>query len=549
MEKRWLEAVLKLAIGVTLLVLLNILAKRYFVRLDFTEEKRFTLTEPTRDLLSSLEDDVFVEVYLEGDLPSGFRRLRNATAEMLESFRAASDNRVQFVFTDPQQGGSVQAQNEYMMAIAQKGIQPTDVTFNEGGQRIQKRILPGAVVSYGGREKGVLLLKGNLTAPSEIRLNQSVEGLEFELANTILSLTKSSPEVLGLATGHGELTGSSIEGLRAALQDQFVLREVSISRQNLEDIDLLIIPKPVESFSASEVFYLDQYVMSGGKLILLLDALMASMDSTSISIPYELNLDDMLFRYGVRINKDLVLDMLSAQAPVVIGNLGESPQIQLLPWPFFPITNSYPDHPVVRNMDAVKLAFASSMDTVKAEGIEKTPLLMTSANARTIMAPIIIDLDELKKPMNPQDFQTPHVPMAYLLEGTFTSAFKNRPTPVNGNFSDSSIPTKVAVIADGDLVRNEFNPQNGRPLPLGFEPYTRLTYANETFMLNLINYMLDEDGLIISRNKEVVLRPLNKQKVVETRTYYQIVNTVVPLVLLALFGWVWNVLRKRMYTR
>jgi len=549
LESKWLESVLKLANGLALVIMLNVAGSLYFLRWDLTEEKRFSISDPTKELLENLEDDVYVEVYLEGDLPSGFRRLRNSIEEVLEEFKIYSGDRVHYTFINPHIGGSAKSQNEFILSIAQKGIQPTDVTFNENGQRIQKRILPGAVVSYGAREKGVLLFKGNLTAPSEVRLNQSVEGIEYELANTISTMTKSAPERIGISTGHGEISGESLSGIKSALEENYIVIDVSISEEGVKGIDLLILPKPQNLFSVKEQYVLDQYIMKGGKVIFLLDALQASMDSTSISIPYELGLDDMLFKYGVRINKDLVLDMLSANAPVVIGNSGEAPLVQLLQWPFYPLINTYGNHPIVRNLDAVKLAFCSSLDTIKTTGIVKTPLIFSSGNSRKIDAPIIIDLDELKKPLNPVDFNSSHITLGYLLEGTFTSAFKNRPLPPDvTSVIESSTKTKLIVVGDGDLIRNEFNPQNGRPLPLGYDYYSRLTYANKDFLMNAISYMLHDDGLILSRNKEVVLRPLSKQKIAQERLKWQLINLSLPLILLILFGWIWNYLRRKKYT-
>lgn len=549
LESKMLESVLKLTIGLVAVLLINIVGNMYFFRLDLTEENRFSISEPTKLLLKNLEDDVYVEVYLEGDLPAAFQRLRNSIEETLEEFRIYSNNRLHYSFIDPMVGESPRAQNEYMLSIAQKGIQPTDVTFTENGRRIQKRILPGAVVSYGAREKGVLLFKGNLTAPSEVRLNQSVEGIEYELANAINAMTKSGPETVGISTGHGEISGESILGFKSALEENYIVRDVTMNFESLRAIDIVVIPKPEEMFNESEQLALDQYIMYGGKVIFLLDALIASMDSSSISIPYELGLDDMLFRYGIRINKDLVLDMLSAQAPIVIGNFGEAPQIQLLPWPFYPLINVYGDHPIVRNLDAVKFAFGSSLDTVSAPGSKRTALMYSSSNSRSMAAPIIIDLNELKKPLNPKDFTDQHIPMGYLLEGIFTSAFKNRPLPGDvETIMDESVPTKLVVIGDGDIVRNEFDPQNGRPLPLGFDYYTKLTYANKDFLMNTIAYMLQDDGLILSRNKEVVLRPLNKQKIAKERFKWQLINMLLPIVFLLLFGWLWHILRKRKYT-
>lgn len=556
MDSKRLEDILKFSIGLVALLLINIISERYFFRLDLTEEKRFSISEPTKVMLKNLEETVYVEVYLDGDLPSGFRRLRTAIEETLEEFRIFSDNHVQYSFVNPDLAGSAKSRNEFMMEIARKGVQPTDVFLTEKGQQIQKRILPGAVVSYGVREQGVLLLKGNKGAPPEEQLNQSVEGVEYELASVIRALTKDKPEIIGLSTGHGELAGKDIFSFRKSLEEKYIVRDVVLnSNADLDGTDLLVIAKPVTKFQPGEKYRLDQYIMKGGRVLFLLDALAASIDSTTISFPYDLNLDDQLFRYGVRINKDLVMDMLSAKAPVVVGNLGDQPQIRMLPWPFYPLINTYAGHPVVRNLDAVKLLFVSSIDTVKAPGIKKTPLLFTSAYSRRLSAPIRIDLDELKKPLDPKSFNQSGIPVACLLEGSFTSLFRNRPIPplenngtdVKNDFLESGVPTKIMVIADGDIVRNTFDPRSGQPLPMGFDYYGRYTFANEDFIMNAIEYMLDDKGVILSRNKKIVLRPLDKVKIQAERRKWQILNLLMPVIVLVVFGVIRNFVRKKRY--
>jgi len=550
LESKWLESVLNLLIGFTVIILINIFSSQHFFRLDLTQEKRFSISEPTKLLLENLDDDVYVEVYLEGDLPSGFRRLRNSIEETLEEFRIYSGNRVHYTFINPDIAGSARSRNEFMMDIAQRGIQPTDVFLNENGRRIQKRILPGALISYGSREKGVLLFKGNKRAPAEVRLNQSAEGVEYELAKTIKTLTKEAPETIGFTQGHSELTGRDIVGFLTTLQENYIVRDVFLDKDKLESVDLLIIAKPQKAFRIKERLALDQYIMGGGKVIFLIDALMASVDSTSISLPYKLELDDMLYRYGLRINKDLIMDMLAASAPVVVGNMGDQPQIQLLPWPFYPLINTYGRHPIVRNLDAIKMAFVSSIDTVSSKGVIKTPILLSSINSKAIAAPIIIDLDELKKQLDPSVFNEKNIPVGYLLEGMFTSAFKNRPLPkgVSIILKNKSVPTKIIVIGDGDIIRNEYNPQNGRPVPLGFDVYDGITYANEDFMMNAISYLLDDSGLILSRNKEIVLRPLKKQKIATERMKWQLINMVLPIAFILMFGLLWHFIRIRRYT-
>ena len=281
----------------------------------------------------------------------------------------------------------------------------------------------------------------------------------------------------------------------------------------------------------------------------LLDGVHASSDSVSVAFPYELNLDDQLFKYGVRINKVLVQDMYSLSEPVVVGNMGDQPQIQLLPWPFYPIINTYSNHPIVRNLDAVSLKYSGSIDTVKAQGVIKTPLFFTSTYSRALKAPLQIDLDELKKPLNPSSFNEPNLAAGYLLEGQFTSVFKNRPLPAGVEASEfkESGESAMVIVSDGDIIASNINPQTGNPLPLGYDFYSRQTFANEAFLLNTIQYLIDDEGLIQSRNKEIKLRPLDRIKAEEDRVKWQIINLILPILFLVIFGMLINYFRKRKY--
>lgn len=550
MESKRLEDLLKLLNGIVLIVLINLLVSSYYFRIDLTEEKRFSITDPTKDLLGGLDDNVYVEVYLDGDLPASFMRLQEAVRETLEEFRIYSDNKVQYIFIDPDQAASEQSREEFIISIAQKGIQPTDVFLTENGAKVQKRILPGVIINYGSREIGVLLLKGNKGAPPEVQLNQSAEGVEYEIANAIRTLTKERAEAIGFSTGHNELRGSQQFAFRDVLSEKYTLRDVDLTNPAaLSGINLLIIHKPSESFVETEKFNLDQYIINGGKALFLLDVVEAELDSFAIAMPTELGLDDLLFKYGVRINKDVVGDYFSLSNPVVVGNMGENPQVQMLPWPFFPMINTFGDHPIVRNLDALNSYYASSIDTVKADGITKTPLFTTSPYSRTFSTPLKIDLNELKKPIKPEDFTQANIPLGYLLEGEFTSAYKNRPLPEGAaadSFSESG-SSAIVVISDGDIAKNDIDPKTGQPFPLGYDMYSRQTYANEQFLLNTINYLVDDQGLIEARSKQIVLRPLDKVKVENERNKWQAINMLLPILLLLLYGVVNKFIRKRKY--
>lgn len=548
---------LLLANGVVLLILINLLSSKFFFRLDLTEENRYSIHTSTREMLENLDDDVYVEVFLAGELNAGFRRFQKRIRETLEMFRVYSNNKVHYTFTDPATAISQKARAEFMAALAAKGIQPTNVIDTQHGERIEKLIFPGAIVSYGGAEKGVMLLKGNKDAPQEEELNQSIEGIEFEMANAIYKLSVPNPSQVGLVTGHGELQGAGIYSFEKAVAELYHVRQVTLDDPALDHFEALVIAKPTRTFSAADQYRLDQYIMRGGKVLFLIDRLDASMDSTTqanyFAFPYETGLTDQLFRYGVRINPDLVQDRYASPYPVVTGVREDgTPRIHLMEWPFFPLINRFADHPITRNLDRVLTRFVSSIDTVKADGIRKTPLLLTSEYSRTLSAPVNVNINELRKDLSTGKFTERFVPVAYLLEGRFTSAYKNRflPDGVDAStFVESGEPTRLIVVADGDLVRNDINRRTGEPYPLGFSPFSNYTFANEDLVLNMISYLIDEDGLIRARNKEVRLRPLDREQIAAEKLKWQLINLGVPIVLLTVFGIVRAYRRKRKFAR
>jgi len=531
-------------------------ASLYFFRIDLTEEQRYTIKDPTRQLLSELTDDVFIEVYLEGDLNAGFQRLQRSVRELLEEFRITSNNRVQFTFTNPEMALGKKAQSEFMQDLVARGVSPMSVIDSKGGERVEKIIFPGAIVEADGFETGVMLLKGDRTRGADQVLNQSIEGLEYEFASAIYKLTNTNRKRIGLLIGHGELDSLEIASLNNAMLDQYEVRKVDISRrETIEGYDAIVVAKPRLAFSERDKFKLDQYVMRGGKLLLLIDKMDAAMDSASredyFAFPYELNLDDLLFRYGVRINPDLIQDRVAARYPIVTGQVGGQPQIVQMDWPFFPLANSYADHSITRNLDASFLKFASSIDTVKAVGIRKQVLISTSTASRAIGTPVKVSANGLRS-LDPSLLSQGPIPVACLLEGRFTSLYKSRFAPegaVVDNVLEESEDTKIIVVSDGDLARNNVNARTGQPQQLGLDPISNYTFANEGLILNMLAYLTEEQGLIIARNKEVKIRPLDKEKISEERTFWQFINIALPLVLLACLGLLKNQLRKRRYAK
>lgn len=555
LESKKTRDLLLLANGLMLAVLINLLSSAYFFRLDLTEEKRFSVKPQTKELLQSIDDDVYIEVYLDGELNASFRRLRNAIRELLEEFRIYSGNKVRYVFIDPHQAISQKARNEFFQELARKGVVPTRVVERENNQTSEKLIFPGAVVSYGGFETDINLLKDVAARTADERINPSIEGLEYAFANTIFKLVNTNRKRIGFVQGHGELDSLQVASFNNALLELYDVYKVDLSRkQTVPVYDALIIAKPTKSFSEADKYKLDQYVMNGGRVLFLLDKLEATMDSASredyFAFPYTTNLDDLLFKYGVRINNDLVQDRHAGLYPVVTDQTGGKPQLQLMDWPFFPLINHYADHVIARNLDAVMLKFASSIDTVKATGVKKTPLLFTSDFSRKLGAPVPVSINELRRNVKPESFSEQKIMLACLLEGRFTSLFKNRfaPQQVDASaFREESLPAKVLVVADGDLARNDMNPRTGNPQQLGSDPFTGYTFANEELLMNAVAYLVDENGLIKTRNREVKIRLLNKEKIRLQKSMWQGINLVAPVVLLLIFGILRFIVRKKKF--
>ncbi|WP_421762823.1 gliding motility-associated ABC transporter substrate-binding protein GldG [Ekhidna sp.] len=536
--------------------LVNQLADKYRVQIDLTEEKRFTISDATKELLNSLDQDVFFEVYLDGDLPSNFERFQKSIGEMLDQFALESNNRIQYKFTDPAQATNLQARNQYYQSLINKGVQATNLNYkNADGDKMEKLIFPGALASMGMEEIPANLLKGSSAAGPEGILNQSIEGLEYELASAIAQLLYGGTKKIAYVLGHGSPDSLEIAGFRSAVLSKFDLFNISLAgRQSLSGYDAVVIGKPTKPFSDQEKYLIDQYLMRGGNLIYFIDALSVNMDSASgegtVAIPYETNLTDQLFRYGVRVNQNYVLDVNSGQFPVVSGNMGNQPQIQMIPWPFFPVLTNFSKHPSVRNLDAILGRFISEIDTVKAVGIIKTPLINTSQYTKLLGPPVRVAFNDLRDKLRPEKFTDGPKTIGYLLEGKFTSLYANRIIPKGvdkSTFVEKGEPGKVIVIGDGDIIRNDLDPETGEPLGLGVEPFTKTTYANEEFILNILDYLVDDSGLIETRSREVKIRPLDRVKVSQERTKWQMINLGLPVFLILVIGALKWIFRKRKY--
>lgn len=543
---------LMLGNGLALVVLINLVSSLFFFRLDLTEEKRHSIKPVTREMLSRLEDVVYVEVYLDGDLNAEFNRLRNSIRETLEEFRVYSGGKVQYNFTNPMTALSQKAQGEFLQELASKGIQVLPIIETNEGEKVETRVVPGALLSYDGNEKGVMLFKQNIAETAQEVINQSIEGLEYELASAILILNSSERKHVTMLTGHGELDSLSTASLRAALREQYDVSETDLSNVDSIKGDLVILAKPTQKFSEIDKFKIDQYLLRGGNIMMFIDQMHASMDSASFdnnfAFPYETGLQDQLFRYGVRVNPDLLQDAFSATYPVVVSESGGQPQIMRMEWPFFPLILRYANHPVTRNMDASLTRFISSIDSVRADGVKKTVLFTTSEFSRKLTAPVKVSVNDLRK-IQPSEFNGGMIPVAWLLEGNFTSLYKNRflPDGVSKDKFRESGTGKLIVVGDGDFVRNDINPRNGAPQQLGKDAVSGRVFANERIVLNMAAYLTDQNGLVTTRSKEIDARPLNKEKVKTDRAYWQAINIGLPLIVIVAFGVMLSLIRKKTY--
>ncbi|AHM59483.1 gliding-motility associated ABC transporter substrate-binding component GldG [Flammeovirgaceae bacterium 311] len=551
-----IEDLLWLGIGIMLLLILNVWAADHFFRLDLTEDKRYSITPATTALLEDLEDVVYVDVYLEGDVPAGFKRLQRSVRETLEEFRTYAGGNIQYNFIDPSTAVSQNARNEFYSNLAAKGIQPTNIFDNQGGKRTEKLVFPGAVVSYGGQERGVMLLKGNMAATSEERLNQSVEGVEYELASAIRELTQQGKPQVGWLVGNGEADSIKVLSIRQTLQEQYVISSMRPEALATQQPAALIIANPTREYTEQQRYLLDQYVLRGGNLLMFLDPVRVNMDSLgqggTVAVPQPLGLEELLFRWGLRLNQNLVQDLSAGAYPVVVGNMGDQPQMRMLRWPFYPVMNNYAAHPIVRNLDATYARFVSSLDTVKAEGVQKTPLIFTSPYSRLFNAPVRVSVEDLRRDVRPESYNAGPQPVAYLLEGRFSSLYKNRFLPEGvdeSSFVADGQAGKIVVVSDGDFLINEVNRRTNEALPLGAAPFTQQIFANSDFIQNAMAYLTNESGLILARNKEIAIRPLDPVRVEAEKSWWQTLNLLLPVLMVVLLGVGHHFWRKRKYTR
>ena len=554
-RKTWLHF-LPLPLG---LIILNLVAQSYYGRFDLTSDKRYTLSEVTKEIVSKAESPIIIDVFLDGDdFPSEIRKLQTETRQLLEEF-AAQNKHINFQFLDPLKDETTKDQN--IQSLTRRGLMPMQLSVKESGKTSTKVIFPWDLASFNEQTVIIPLIKNKLGEGQDEMVNNSVQHLEYAFADGISKLVNNKQRKVAILRGNGELDNAHLADFLKTIRDYyyiapFTLDSVAVNPQKtlteLTDFDLVIAAKPTKPFSEEEKYVLDQYVMNGGKSLWLMDEVAIDMDSLnangkSYAIPLDLNLTDFFFKYGVRINPVLVNDLYSARITLATGE-GSQAQFSDYPWFYSPLVTSDNQHPIVNNINLVKFDFANQIDTLNQSNnsVKKTVLLHSSILSKVDGTPREIDLAMVMQEPDPKEYTNGYIPLAVLLEGQFTSVYKNRVKPLSLKpTKDESVPTKMIVISDGDVIKNEVG-RNG-PEELGFNKRTGQLYGNKEFLLNAVNYLLDDNGLINIRSKQIQIAFLDHEKVAAEKTKWQLLNILLPLGLLGLFGLAFNFIRRRRY--
>lgn len=562
--------IIGLLAGIVIVVLLNIVGSYVFRRIDLTAEKRFTLTEPTIDLLKGIDDAVTIKVYLDGDLPAHFIKLKNATRDMLDDMRAFNKN-IEYEFIDPSENPIKKEREKIYTQLAKKGVK-----YTQHDTKKEYYIFPGALITYKGLDIPVELLQVQNGLSKEAMCYNSINNLEYQFSNSFRKFEIEEKPKIGFITGHGELGELETDDIRTSLGEYYTVERLALNGQlaslvtrNADDTakvkvkpkyKAIVIAKPDSAFSEQDKFIIDQYLMYGGKVMWCIDNVYISMDSlqslpTTIAFPLQLNLEDMFFRYGVRINTNLAMDLNAAPIPVITESVNGKPIQNMFPWYFYPIAMPISKHPIVKNLNGIRLQFANTIDTVGTNAdLKKYVLLNTSKYSRYINSPARISLNILREEPDERQYDKRYLPTAMLVEGFFTSNYKNRiSTELQSSkevaFKDRSVFTRQIFVSDGDILRNDVSKTQNKIFPLDLDRYSGYTYGNKTFMMNALNFLCDDSGLLSARAREVMVRPLDKKKTTKNKLNIQISNVAAPTLLVLLFGVIQYFLRKRRFAK
>ncbi|WP_417213671.1 gliding motility-associated ABC transporter substrate-binding protein GldG [Bizionia sp.] len=555
-HKKELTTLVLLPLG---LLVLNIFTHNFYERFDLTKDQRYTLSQASRSIIESVESPIIIDVFLDGsNLPSEFRRLQTETRQLLEEFKS-ENSQIYFNFINPLE--DVKTREQSIQALNERGLKPMQVTVQDAGKSSQEVIFPWALASYNEVTIKIPLIKNKIGADVQELASNSIQHLEYAFADGLSKLVNPKRRKIAILKGNNQLKDAQIFDFAKTIKDYYYIAAFTLDsvqstpQKTLDDLksyDLIISAKPTEAFTEAEKLVLDQFTMSGGKSLWLLDRVVIEQDSLfnaegkNIAVARDLNLTDFFFKYGVRINPVLINDLYSASITLATGD-GSQSQFQQLPWFYSPLVTATSKHPIVNNLNLIKFDFANQIDTLKND-IQKTVLLQSSILTKIDGTPREVSLAMTNEEPDPNKYVNGPQNLAVLLEGDFTSVYHNRVKPFHvADIKNTSIPTKMIVIADGDVIKNDVG-RNG-PLELGFDRWTGQEYGNKDFLLNAVNYLLDDSGLINIRSKDISLAFLDYQKVADEKTKWQIINMVLPLVFLAVFGLLFNFLRKRKYAR
>ena len=553
---------LKSVLGILSFVLfLNVLSNGFFHRFDLTKDQRYTLSNTSLSIIKQVKNPLSVKVYMQGDLPAEFKRLQQETRQLLEEFQGYNSNIV-FEFVDPLENEDESMDN--IKELYRKGLTPINITVDDKGKQSQAMVFPWAIAVYNNKEVNIPLLKNRMGASTTQKVIVSVQHLEYSIADALNKITKEKQKKVAIIKGNGEPHEAYIAKFLLQVRESYHIGPFTLdsvaknpigSLDALEKYDLAVIAKPTETFTDGEKQVLDQYIINGGKTLWLVDQVAVEMDSlynssgATLAYPRNLNLNDMFFKYGFRINPDLVKDEQGSPIKLASGEQGSATQFQEFNWKFAPQVYPTSLHPIVKNLGGIKFDFANGIDTLK-NGIKKTILLQSSQYSKKIGTPVEINLNSVTEETTPADYVNKgNIPLSVLLEGSFHSMFENRVLPFDQKtFEAKGKENKMIVISDGDLIRNQLD-KNFQPVELGYDQRSGNLYDNKDFLINCVNYLLDDNGLINIRSKDLDLPLLDKEKVYENYTRTQFLTIGLPILILVLFGLVFTFLRKRKYSR
>jgi len=558
------KGLVRLAIALTTIAMVVFLSNIFYLRFDLTSEKRYTLQDITKRTLKDLNDAIYIKVYLDGDLPIGLNRMKKALTETLDEFRVIAGKNIQYEFINPSESANTKERQKVYNQLYEKGLQPTNIQQNdkEGGSS-QKLVFPGLIMSYAGREVPVNLLKNIPGLSADENINLSIQNFEFALVDGLMKLTTETRPKIAFIQGHGEFDEFQTGDIEKALSEYYDIDRVAI-RGNIDALkpfQTVIIAGTNQPMPEVDKIVIDQFVMNGGRVLWFIDPVQVSIDSLSkgastLAFVNQHNLDDMLFRYGARLNPMLIQDLQCAVIPVNMALAGQEPKFVPAPWVYYPLLAAPTNHPVTRNLNLIHSQFASPVDTVGgSSAIKKQYLLYTSMNGKVLQVPLFVSLSQVNQRINEREFRISNIPVAVELSGEFQSVFRNRPLSGYNNgqpfeFKDKSAFTRMIVVADADIIRNDVQrrPNGAYIIPLGYDRFTNQTFGNKELVMNMVRYLNDDEGLMNLRSRDFKLRLLDRKAILQSRLKWQLINMLIPSAILVIGGFVWLYVRRKKYT-